>query len=110
MGRMSTTGPLMCRSSMMRTASRTVLSGAIKTTGEVITSLAFMAMLHSLRGHRSPCLSFLFDPYQPRHDIRMAWILAKIVVELVRPAPLDRDQRRRSLLASVFQDKELSMN
>jgi len=40
----------------------------------------------------------------------MAWILAKIAVELVRHAPLDRDQRRRSLLASVFQHKELLMN
>jgi hypothetical protein len=34
---------------MMRTASRTVLSGAIEITGDVITSLTFMAMLHSLR-------------------------------------------------------------
>jgi hypothetical protein len=39
--------PLMCRSSMMRTASKTVLSGATEITGEVMMSLTFMAMLHS---------------------------------------------------------------
>ena len=70
---LSMTGkPLMCRSSMMRTASRTVLSGAIDTTGDVMMSLTFMAILHSLCGHRRPCPPFFLDPYQPRHDIRRA--------------------------------------
>jgi hypothetical protein len=46
-----------------------VLSGATDITGEVMMSLTFMAMLHSLCGHRRACLSFFFDPYQPRHDI-----------------------------------------
>jgi hypothetical protein len=46
---LSMTGkPLMRRSSMMRTASKTVLSGAIEITGDVITSLTLMARLHSL--------------------------------------------------------------
>ena len=68
---LSTTGnPLICRCSMMRTASKTVLSGSIDTTGDVIISLTFMARLHSLRSRCSVLCSPSLIHINLQHYIR----------------------------------------
>jgi hypothetical protein len=45
-----TGNPLMCRCSMMRAACDTESSGPTETTGDVITSLAFMTVTPLLSG------------------------------------------------------------
>ena len=68
---LSTTGnPLICRCSMMRTASKTALSGSIDTTGDVIISLTFMARLHSLRSRCSVLCSPSLIHINLQHYIR----------------------------------------
>src|SRR6516225_5123202 len=57
--------PLMCRCSMIRTACHIEASGSIDTTGDVITSLAFMAGLHFGFSEAKPPFPSPFDLHQP---------------------------------------------
>src|SRR6516162_7042840 len=62
--------PLMCRCSMIRTACHIEASGSINTTGDVITSLAFMVGLHFGFLKAKPAFPWSFDLHQ-RNVCRM---------------------------------------
>src|SRR6516225_4282631 len=81
--------PLMCRCSMIRTACQIEAPGSIDTTGDVITSLAFMAGLHFGFLKAKPPFPPSFDLHQP--------VAAK------EPAPVlsSQSQRMRDGCAAV---------